>query len=341
MFCVECGAEGPTYGGVCAACFATRHPLVEPPANLDLPRCKSCGRFRFRAGWSAADREDAIGRVLADRVKLLPPFTRARFTHTAREEDENNHFLTVTATGRHEDLEQVQEFRVRLRIKPSVCDLCQKQAGRYFEGTLQVRVDGRDLTPRELGHVRGMVLARVERGREAGDFLSKIEEVRGGLDFYVSTNALGTRLAKEVAEALGGTVTSSPKLYGQREGKELYRVTSLVRLPAVQVGDVVQHKGVLSEVLDRKGFLSLRQLASGEVRRYKAKDLRGLRPVDAERFEAEIRVDERGHAVAVHPESGAERRVDLHGAPVGPRAPVVWTRDDAYLSRLPSGASKD
>ncbi len=342
MFCVECGAEGPTYGGVCATCFAKKHPLLEPPANLDLPRCKSCGRFRFRAGWSKTDLGSAIPQVLSEQVGPLPPFTGVRFAHESHEEDENNYFLTVEARGRHEDLEQVQEFRVRLRIKPSLCDLCQKQAGRYFEGILQVRGDGRDLTPDEVRRVRTMVLARVERGREdGGDFLSKIEEVHGGLDFYVSTNALGLRLAKEVAEAMGGTVASSPKLYGQRAGKELYRVTSLVRLPAVQVGDVVRHKGILVEVLERKGFLSLRDLASGEVRRYKAKDLRGLRRVEAERFEAEIRVDERGHTLAVHPESGAERDVDLRGATPPPHVVVVWTAEGAYLSGLRAAGSKD
>ncbi len=342
MFCVECGAEGTTYGGVCAKCFAKKHPLVEPPANLDLPRCKECGAFHFRSGWSRTDLDLAIPQVLTDHVKPRLPFPKARFTHAAREEDENNYFLTVKATGRYEGLEQVQDFHVRLRIKPSVCDLCQKQAGRYYEGILQVRGDGRDLTVKEMRAVRTLVLARVERGREeGGDFLSRIEEIHGGLDFYVSTNALGMRLAKQIAEAMGGTIASSPKLYGQREGKELYRVTSLVRLPAFQVGDVVRHKGALAEVLERKTFLSLRDLASGEMRRYKARDLRRVRRVDAERFEAEIRADEQGHILAVHPESGSERPVDLHGRKAPRRAVIVWTQEGAYLSGLPPDPSKD
>ncbi len=342
MFCVECGAEGPTYGGVCPKCFAKKHPLVEPPATLDLPRCKTCGRFHFRSGWSETDLDLAIAQVLAEQVKALPPFTKVHFTAEPRREDEANYFLTVKATGRYEDLEQLQGFHSRLRIKPSVCDLCQKRAGRYFEGILQVRGDGRDLTPKEMRAVRTMVLARIDRGRESGgDFLSKVEEVHGGLDFYVSTNALGLRLAKEIADAMGGVVASSPKLYGQREGKELYRVTSLVRLPAVRVGDVVRHKGVLAEVLERKGFVSLRDLTSGEIRRYKAKDLRGLKRVDAERLSAEIRVDDAGHAVAVHPESGAERRIDLRGKKVPRRAEVLWMQDGAYVSGLRADASKD
>ena len=341
MFCVECGAEGPVYQGVCATCFARKHPLVEPPPHLDVPRCSRCGTFHFRSGWARADLDAAIPQLLREKVRSLPPFTRVTFTHVAREEDANNYFLTVKAAGRFEDLQQVQDFHVRLRIKPSVCDTCQRQDGRYFEGILQVRGDGRDLAPSERRAVRTLVLSRVERGRDAsGDFVSRLEEVHGGLDFYVSTNALGMRLAKEVADAFGGTISSSPKLYGQRRGKELYRVTSLVRLPAFQVGDVVRRKDVVAEVVSAHPFVELRDLVSGETRRYRPRDLRDLRRVDAERFETDVRTDETGHAVAVHPESEEERPIRTRGRSRGGRETVVWTADDAYLSALRADASK-
>ncbi len=341
MFCVECGAEGPVYQGVCASCFAKKHPLVHPPANVDVPRCSQCGALHFRSGWSRVDLDVAIPQLLREQTKVLPPFEHVTFTHVAREEDANNFFLTVKAAGRFEDLRQVQDFHVRLRIKPSVCDTCQKQAGRYFEGILQVRAEDRDLTSREMRAVRTLVLSRVERGRdEGGDFISRTEKIHGGLDFYVSTNALGTRLAKEVADAFGGTVSSSPKLYGQRQGKELYRVTSLVRLPAFQVGDVVRHKETVAEVLTLRPFVELRDLVTGEARRYKPKDLRGLRRVEAERFEAEVRLDDQGHPLAVHPETGAERPLRTRGVKRATRATVVWTGEDAYISGVRGAGSK-
>jgi len=340
MFCVECGAEGPVYQGVCASCFAKKHPLVEPPANLDVPRCQTCGAFHFRAGWSRVDLDVAIPQLLREKVRALPPFEHVAFTHVAREEDANNYFLTVKASGRFEDLRQVQDFHVRLRIKPSVCDTCAKQAGRYFEGILQVRAEDRDLTPAEMRAVRTLVLARVERGRdEGGDFISRTEEIHGGLDFYVSTNGLGQRLAKELADTFGGTVSASPKLFGQREGKEIYRLTTLVRLPAFEVGDVVRHKSEVTEVISLRPFVELRNLITGEKRRYKPKDLRGLRRMDAERFEADLRPNPGGGLVATHPESGAERPLGTKGAKPG-RAVVVWTADEAYVSALPPVSSK-
>src|SRR5881396_864917 len=200
MFCVECGAEGPTYQGLCARDFLRKHPVVAPPEVLDIERCSSCGSFRSKSGWSKIDRELALTGLLR---------------------------------------EAIQDFRVRVRIKPSLCDSCQKQRGRYFEGVLQVRGDGRDLTSQEMRAVRTLVSARVDRAGDPAAFISRIEEVHGGLDFYLSTNALGKTLARELSESFGGSVSSSPKLFGQKQGREVYRVTSLVRLGAFHTGEVV------------------------------------------------------------------------------------------------------
>src|SRR5439155_173817 len=152
MFCVECGAEGPVYEGLCANCFRKRHPIVAPVEFVDVPRCQSCGSYRLRSGWTKADRDLVIPQLLRE---AMPPLARS------------------------EDPEA---------------------------------------------------------------FVSRIEEVHGGLDCYVSTNALAKGLARDLAGAFGGTVTASPKLFGQRQGREVYRVTALVRLPAFQKGDVVRHK---------------------------------------------------------------------------------------------------
>src|SRR5947208_1569691 len=245
MFCVECGAEGPVYEGLCANCFRKRHPIVAPVEFIDVPRCQSCGSYRLRSGWTKADRDLVIPQLLREAMPPLAPYERLSFTHVAREEDANNLSVRVKAAGRFQELTAVQDFQVRIRIKPSYCDACQKQRGRYYEGILQVRGEDRELAPREVRAARTFVAARIDRSEDPEAFVSRIEEVHGGLDFYVSTNALAKGLARDLAGAFGGTVTASPKLFGQRQGREVYRVTALVRLPAFQKGDVVRHKGAV------------------------------------------------------------------------------------------------
>src|SRR5437660_494332 len=97
---------------------------------------------------------------------------------------------------------------------------------------------------------------------------------------------LAKGLAREIAGSFGGTVSASPKLFGQKQGKEVYRVTALVRLAAFQKGDVVRHKGSLAEVTSIRPFVVLRDLVTGERRRFKPKDVRGARRIDAGRVEA-------------------------------------------------------
>jgi len=341
MFCVECGTEGPTFQGLCARCFTKKHAVVEPPPFLDLDRCTSCGSYRFRSGWSRMERELALSRLLRESIPAKPPFERVSFTHVAREEDASNLSLTTKALGRYQELEAVRAFHVRVRIKPSLCETCQKQRGRYYEGILQVRGDGRELTPKEVRAVRTFVAARVDRAREEHAFVSRMEEVHGGLDFYVSTNALGKNLARELSDAFGGTVAASPKLFGQQQGREVYRVTSLVRLPAFQVGDVVRHKEAVAEVMALRPFVMLRDLATGEMRRFKPKDVRNAKRVDAERFEAVIERLESGEVVAVHPETGEARSIRWPAkGHTGRAAVVVWTRDGTFTSGLPADVSK-
>src|SRR5437764_7538226 len=139
MFCVECGAEGPVYEGLCANCFRKRHPTVAPVEFVDVPRCQSCGSYRLRSGWTKADRDLVIPQLLREAMPPLAPYERLSFTHVAREEDANNLSVRVKAAGRFQELTAVQDFQVRIRIKPSYCDACQKQRGRYYEGILQVR----------------------------------------------------------------------------------------------------------------------------------------------------------------------------------------------------------
>src|SRR3989454_12142565 len=204
MFCVECGADGPVYEALGPTCCRKRYPVVKRVDLLDLARCESCASFGLRSGWSKVDRELVLPQLLRDAMPAPPPYERVGFTQVAREEDANNLAVTVKAVGRFRDLAPVQDFHLRVRIKPSVCDSCQKQRGRYYEGILQVRGEDRELAPGEVRAVRTFVVARVDRSDDAKAFVSRIEEVHGGLDFYLSKNALAKGIARDVAGSFGG-----------------------------------------------------------------------------------------------------------------------------------------
>jgi len=48
---------------------------------------------------------------------------------------------------------------------------------------------------------------------------------------YLSSNTVARTIARELADTFRGTIGSSPKLFGRKKGKDLYRVTYVVRIP--------------------------------------------------------------------------------------------------------------
>jgi hypothetical protein len=85
----------------------------------------------------------------------------------------------------------------------------------------------------------------------------------------------------------------------------------------------------------------LRDLATGEARRFKPKDVRGAKRIDAERFEARLVQLASGEVVALHPDSAEQRPLLPQPKTAGDRLVVVWTSDGAFQSGLPVDASKD
>ncbi|MFQ5553337.1 MAG: NMD3-related protein [Thermoplasmata archaeon] len=229
-FCVECGTEGPVYEGLCANCLPQKRTLVEVPLVLTLERCVHCGRFHLPRGWAEAELDEALKRTVA-KVAVVPRDVRDHETllhMDLRHPDEVGLRLAHRVGLPGLTAEQVGESR--LRLKRTTCPDCAKQHGQYYEAILQVRATDRPVQQAEMAVIRGVLEDRL-RG-DPGLFVAKEERVHGGVDLYLSSNKAARALAQRIKARLGGRITSSPKLHGRRGGRDVYRVTYAVRLPA-------------------------------------------------------------------------------------------------------------
>jgi len=269
-FCVECGAEGPTLEGLCSDDFAKKHSLVRAPERMNVAKCAHCGKLELSSGWTHATVEEAIPRLLDAHVEKDPHVTRVAYTWVSRQEHENIVGLTVKANCRLGEWDLMASFRTRVRIRGGACPTCSKQRADYFVGTVQVRADGRPLTDEE-GQRAASVAGRAASGGE--DFVSGIEHVRGGIDVKVGSNRFAKRLARDLAREFGGTVGSSATLHTQREGREMYRSTYVVRIPAFREGDVVLWRGARYRVQGLGDPVRLQHVDSGAVERVRVRDL--------------------------------------------------------------------
>jgi len=271
MDCIICGKGHPVLGGLCADCLQERRRFIDVPEFTQLLTCAHCGSVVIGKRWmeprpleeelaEAAKRATNVGDVegadivLGVKVKLL---------------NDNNADAEVTATIMFGKKSITQTAKTRVRIRRMVCERCSKIHGKYFEAVLQVRASGRKLSDDELRDIAANVheLASDKGKSTREEFISKEEVVDGGLDFQLGTIYRAKAIAKALASHFGGKITESSKLAGNKLGKELFRVTFLVRLPELKKGDFarLEERVLLVTHVSSKG-ISATDLLSGESR---------------------------------------------------------------------------
>jgi nonsense-mediated mRNA decay protein 3 len=66
-----------------------------------------------------------------------------------------------------------------------------------------------------------------------------MNEIHDGLDIIIGSQHIGLLISQRIVAQLGGRYTTHPKLVGEKNGRQLYRITYSVRLPRFQKHDVV------------------------------------------------------------------------------------------------------
>ena len=242
MKCIVCGKGAPALGGLCAACAGERKRFVEVPPFCELTVCAHCGSVYKGRRWEnsrgeEAELEDAARRALKvskeEGIQVISKIT-------VKPVNEHNADAAVSSTVRIGKSRMTQKGSTRVRIRRAVCERCSKMHGKYYEAILQVRAAGRDLARDELALVRQKV-GELGQKDDREDYVRNEEEIDGGLDFQLGKLMRGKTMVRALAQELGGKVTESSKIVGNKEGRELFRVTFLLRLPGFRSGDFIRH----------------------------------------------------------------------------------------------------
>lgn len=240
MFCVECGKEGPLYEGLCESCFLRKNQFTLVPKTVDLLRCNHCLEFLIGGKWQrCAALEEAVAEAIPIQVRMGAEVTGIEIDITPQ--DARNYGVELEIAVRVYDLEKRERHRTLVRLKGTSCPRCSRIKGSYFESIIQVRSRNRPLERGEIDELMGYIEMRVESAAEQSRdmFISKVEELHGGFDVYLSSNSLGRAIARELAAMHGAEFKESSSLVGKKEGKDVYRMTFLVRLPTYRLGDIV------------------------------------------------------------------------------------------------------
>ena len=135
-----------------------------------------------------------------------------------------------------------------------------KHAG-YFEGILQLRNPNDELVD--------YVIMRIEKDDRA--WIAKVEEVRGGIDIYLSSQKYLRILGKKLTEKFPGIIKTSRKLHTLQKttSKRLYRVTVLFKLLNFNRGDVLTIQGEEYKILTIDSQVTAKNIKSGKKKKFK------------------------------------------------------------------------
>ncbi len=270
MFCVECGKEPEElHDGLCSECYSKRLQATIPE-HLDIEVCTSCWSVRQGSQWK--ERPDMYA-IMLERVdgaiSISPEVDRYAFRAEFTEEDPRNIMADIAVELFSGDIKVERELNSKIILKKEQCTTCSRIHGNYYEAILQVRPSLRELTEEQKKEVKKMVHREIEdrRGGDRSIFITSEEEMHGGLDYYLSDNAVAKKLSKDISQHFGGKVTTSSKLAGRKDGRNIYKMTYSVRVPPYERGDFLRFKDELyriPEIRTSSGHVTLQHVGSGK-----------------------------------------------------------------------------
>ncbi len=277
-FCPKCGK--PTdHAGLCNQCRIGDTPWFECDRRAKSTQCPSCGAIKQVNTWTDNERDRAeLARELAmTAVHFHPDVRKPSMVISVEDNTLNRSTATITLKGLLYNTPVEGTCRVELIWHKEQCDRCNRISGSYYEGIVQVRADGRPPSTFELQMSAG-IAQQVEDSLQAGgerlSFISDMNETREGLDITVGSQHIGSLISQGIIAQLGGKVTTHPKLVGEKNGRQLYRITYSVRLPRFQKQDVVLSRGRYVEVVRvESNHLKVLDLTEGLPRTVREEDV--------------------------------------------------------------------
>ena len=244
--CIKCGRQGD-FRLFCSECYLKDHPILKGTKSAELQVCHLCGKFSHKNKWKPAKNlKAAIEESILDKLELNKEYQIKDIRIVSEIENaepkpgkniEAELTIRIKAHSEENRLDVEDDYIVPFTIHFVSCAKCGLSGTKYFQGILQLR----NVKPEQALQIEEFA----RRDSEAGSFINDIEEVRGGIDYYMTSNHHLRRLGIDLQRKFGGILEENPKLQTRDNlaSKDLFRVSVLLRLSDVKPGDLAEHNG--------------------------------------------------------------------------------------------------
>jgi nonsense-mediated mRNA decay protein 3 len=247
-FCVVCGrTDQPLADGVCPDCFAKRTSLVSVAQHPKVVICPTCGARLVGRHWEGSGSPTMLGPT--DLLPFLRPHEEVAIRRVAWEEKGANPLvrdIKGQVSVRFRGTEQVVPVHFSVQIEHRTCTDCSRRSGHYYTSILQLRGDGtgrhesaRDLRAR-LARVWDTALK--ECRADWHHALAFKEERPEGWDMFLSDTLVARALSRWMKTRFHADLKESATLWGRKDGRDVYRVTFCLRIPA-RPADEIERPG--------------------------------------------------------------------------------------------------
>ena len=250
--CPKCGKPSEAFG-LCTGCRIGATPWFTCEKRVRNIQCPSCGATKQVNTWTDSEKpkEELAPELARSAVRFHPDVKKPAVAVTIEDLTVNRSRALLAVSGILYKKPVEGKCEVGIIWEKEQCDRCNRISGSYYEGVVQVRAEGRVPGTYET-ETAALIAQQVEDNLQAGgerlSFISDITPGRDGLDVTVGSQHIGALISQRIVSELGGRYTTHPKLVGEKNGRQLYRITYSVRLPRYQKYDVVKAKNRYYEV---------------------------------------------------------------------------------------------
>ena len=240
-FCIVCGGKPPLYiDRLCESCLRVRHTISKIEERIQYTRCSRSGTIQTDQGWIELNDQELNELLVQKNLELNEIADDVVIDINAQKMDDRNTRLFIHVEGKIMDLPFEDDLETILRCSNGVSPAASRQAGNYFEATVQLRSIGRKLEDSELISLRQSLTDMLENlPKDPMHFITKEGPVQGGYDVVFGSKGLARSWARELTKKWGGQTKESNKIVGRKDGNDVTRLTIVYRKPAFDVGDVL------------------------------------------------------------------------------------------------------
>jgi nonsense-mediated mRNA decay protein 3 len=251
-FCPKCGKPSET-GGLCNQCLIGSTPWFTCDNRVQSITCPACGAIKVVNTWTDSEVErDALGPELAkSAVHFHKDVKKPSIEVSIRNLTLNRSRATLVLGGVLYNKHVEGTCSVEILWHKEQCDRCNRISGSYYEGIVQVRAEGRIPSSFEIqsaASIAQQIEDTLQAGGERLSFISDMTPIHDGIDITIGSQHIGLLISQQIVAQLGGRYTTHPKLVGEKNGRQLFRITYSVRLPRFQKNDVFRIRNRYYEV---------------------------------------------------------------------------------------------